>query len=177
GVLVILAAAAALFLLPQSALDRFTAALRGTGQSETSGGLPSGPSEPASPGTEPAAPVASVEPTAPAPAPGASAAAASSMVAAASLPVATSPGAAAPGVAPLSFTAREDAWITVTDGRGAVLLKRIVKGGESVDVAGNPPMTAVVGRASGVEVKVRGKPFDLKPVTKGGGVARFEVQP
>ena len=39
------------------------------------------------------------------------------------------------------------------------------------------PLSVVVGRASSVDVQVHGQPYDLKPVTKNGGVARFEVKP
>jgi cytoskeleton protein RodZ len=45
-----------------------------------------------------------------------------------------------------------------------------------VGLSGTLPLSVVVGRASSVDVQVRGQPFDLKPFTKGGGVARFEVK-
>ena len=71
--------------------------------------------------------------------------------------------------------AREECWITVTEAGGKQLLRRSLKAGETVGLSGALPLSVVVGRASSVDVQVRGKPFDLKPVTKSGGVARFEV--
>jgi cytoskeleton protein RodZ len=65
----------------------------------------------------------------------------------------------------------------VSEAGGKQVLRRTVKAGETVGVSGALPLTVVVGRASGIDVQVRGKPFDLKSVTKPGGVARFEVKP
>jgi len=64
----------------------------------------------------------------------------------------------------------------VTDADGKQLLRRLVQPGENVGVAGTLPLAVVIGRASGVEVQVHGKPFDLAPITRSGGVARFEVK-
>jgi cytoskeleton protein RodZ len=75
------------------------------------------------------------------------------------------------------FVAREDSWVTVSEASGKSLLRRTVQAGETVGLTGAPPLSVVVGRASGVEVQVRGKPFDLAPSTRSGGVARFEVKP
>ncbi|MDM0044102.1 DUF4115 domain-containing protein [Variovorax dokdonensis] len=98
-----------------------------------------------------------------------------------SVPPSAGSGATAPAVPSptsiLSFSARSDAWISVTDGGGKQLLRRLVKGGETVSVPGEPPLAVVVGNAAGVDVSVRGKPFDLKELTRSGGVARFEVKP
>jgi len=92
---------------------------------------------------------------------------------------------AAPAVQPpttaaadlIVFVAREDSWVTVNDAAGKSLLRRTVQAGETVGLSGALPLSVVIGRASGVDVQVRGKAFDLKPVTRGGGVARFEVKP
>ena len=54
--------------------------------------------------------------------------------------------------------------------------KRTVKSGESVSLSGKAPLSVVVGKAVGVDVLVRGQPLDLVPLTKGGGIARFEVK-
>ena len=77
----------------------------------------------------------------------------------------------------LAFNAREDAWISVTDGSGKQLLRRMVKAGENVPLNGTPPLSVVVGRASAVEVLVHGKPLDISTGAGSGGVARFEVKP
>ena len=73
--------------------------------------------------------------------------------------------------------AREDSWVSINEAGGKQLLHRTVKAGETVGLAGTSPLTVVIGRASSVEVQVRGKPLDLKPFTRAGGVARFEVKP
>ncbi|WP_431272967.1 DUF4115 domain-containing protein [Variovorax ureilyticus] len=57
------------------------------------------------------------------------------------------------------------------------MLHRTVKAGETVGLTGTLPLSVVVGRAAGVQVQVRGKPFDLAPLARSGGVARFEVKP
>jgi cytoskeleton protein RodZ len=85
--------------------------------------------------------------------------------------------AAADPNAVLSFSARSEAWISVTDAAGKQVLRRLVKAGETVAVPGEPPLAVVVGNAAGVDVSVRGKAFDLKELTRSGGVARFEVKP
>jgi cytoskeleton protein RodZ len=43
-------------------------------------------------------------------------------------------------------------------------------------LTGNLPLSVVVGRAAGVQVQLHGKPFDLAPITRSGGVARFDVK-
>jgi len=95
--------------------------------------------------------------------------------AAASAASTSATAAAAGGNQPLVFIAREECWITVTEAGGKQLLRRSLKAGETVGLSGALPLSVVVGRASAVDVQVRGKPYDLKPVTRGGGVARFEV--
>ena len=88
--------------------------------------------------------------------------------------------AAAPAVADgndlIVFVAREDSWVTVTEPGGKQLLRRTVKAGETVGLSGSLPLSVVIGRASVVDVRVRGKAFDLAPITRAGGVARFEVK-
>jgi cytoskeleton protein RodZ len=76
----------------------------------------------------------------------------------------------------LLFVAREASWITVADAGGRQLLRRTVQPGETVGINGAPPLSVVVGRASSVDVQVRGRPFDLAPLVRSGGVARFEVK-
>jgi cytoskeleton protein RodZ len=96
---------------------------------------------------------------------------------AASVPVATTPSRLDPIAldAVLAFRARASTWIEVTDARGAVVLRRTLQAGESASASGALPLQSVIGRADAVEVQVRGKPFDLVPVSK-ENVARFEVK-
>lgn len=106
-------------------------------------------------------------------------------VVASAVPVAAaSAAAAAPEVAAsatvvsagvLVLRARSESWVQVRDSAGAVTLQRNLVAGESVSVAGQMPLAVVVGRADVTEVFVRGKPFDLAPVSR-ENVARFEVK-
>ncbi|MBC7394083.1 cytoskeleton protein RodZ [Variovorax sp. GrIS 2.14] len=176
-VALLLIGAAALFWLPQSAFDQVSSAFaRITSRSaaETPAETESAPVSASAPGTvvEPAMP-ATVQPatpatTAPVGSPGAQVGAVGSTTA--------TTAAVAAGSDILVFVARADSWVTVTEGDGKQVLRRTVQTGETVSVTGSLPLTVVVGRASGIDVKVRGKAFDLGPVTKGGGVARFEVK-
>lgn len=86
---------------------------------------------------------------------------------------AAQPVAAAEGL--LSFSASADSWIKVTDARGAVVLSRLLKAGESAGASGTLPLSVVVGRADATRVQVRGRPMDLAPITR-ENVARFEVK-
>ena len=193
-VALLLVGAAVLFWLPQSAFDQIGAAVsRWTARGETeTGSVTEAPAVAAAPGgasvieNAPVSPVPPVPPAATGPAtaaPGAPAAAptvpgapsATALPAANAAATVAAPSAAAGGGQPLVFVAREDCWITVTEAGGKQLLRRIVQAGETVGLSGALPLSVVVGRASAVDVQVRGKPYDLKPVTRGGGVARFEV--
>lgn len=157
----LLAAAAVLYWLPQSVFDRVGALFSGwtTRDAAGAGQPPAGEAPPvpaAAPGTvvEPAAPLLPAAPPA-------------------AVPV---PAASAEGRDLVAFTARADAWITVTEAGGKVLLKRTVRQGETIGLSGALPLSVVVGRASTVDVQVRGQAFDLAPLIKSGGIARFEVK-
>lgn len=121
------------------------------------------------------APAEGTVPASPAPPPGTSAPAGTpgaAVPAAAAQPVV----AAAPADAPLmSLRVRSDSWVQVTDGRGAVPLRRLLVTGETVAVTGATPLSVTIGSASVTDVTVRGRPFDLTPVTR-DNVARFEVR-
>lgn len=169
----LLVGAAVLFWLPQSIFDRV-----GEAVSKISGRADS--SEPSAPSAQaPAGPraggvvVESVQPATPtaAPAPG-------GLPATAAAPAAPPPAPSAANATDLVvFVAREDSWVTVNEAGGKSLLRRKVQAGETVGLNSALPLSVVVGRASAVDVQVRGKAYDLKPVTRGGGVARFEVKP
>lgn len=94
--------------------------------------------------------------------------------------VSVAPAAAASAVAAsadgvLSFSASADSWIKVTDARGAVVLSRLLKPGESAGASGALPLSVVVGRADATRVQLRGRPMDLGPLTR-ENIARFEVK-
>ena len=63
----------------------------------------------------------------------------------------------------------------MVDAAGVVHVRKTMAGGETVRIQGTLPLSVVVGRANAIDVAVRGKPFDLAPVTK-DNVARFQVK-
>ncbi|WP_035240972.1 helix-turn-helix domain-containing protein [Acidovorax sp. JHL-3] len=75
----------------------------------------------------------------------------------------------------LAFKARSESWIQVRDVAGALVLQRNLAPNELVSVSGVLPLAVVIGRADATEVFVRGKPYDIGPVSR-ENVARFEVK-
>jgi cytoskeleton protein RodZ len=176
-VLLLLIGAAVLFWLPQSVFDRIGESISRLTVASSSADASAEPPAAAAPSASGTV-VESIPPTAPvvaatapvAPAPSAAVSPTPATPAAATAP-------AAPGANLIVFVAREDSWVTVNEANGKSLLRRTVQAGETVGLTGVPPLSVVVGRASGIDVQVRGKPFDLAPLTRSGGVARFEVKP
>ena len=184
-VLLLLIGAGALFWLPQSVFDQLSASvsrLAARGDAGAESAPASGPASVASGAVAETVPTQAVatggpvvgEAPAAAPVPGAPAVTAAAPAAAA--PAAAAAAAPASSSQQLVFVAREECWITVTEAGGKQLLRRSLQAGETVGLSGTLPLSVVVGRASSVDVQVHGQPFDLKPFTKGGGVARFEVK-
>ena len=91
------------------------------------------------------------------------------------------PVAAASSAAPMAaagivvFKAKGESWIEVTDARGGVPLRKLLAAGETVGASGPLPLAVTVGSVSATDVQVRGKPFDMAPVSR-DNVARFEVK-
>ena len=81
--------------------------------------------------------------------------------------------AAATGI--VTFRAKGESWVEVTDAKGAVVLRRTLAAGDVAGASGALPLAAVVGRADATQVQVRGQAFDLSAVAK-NNVARFEVK-
>mgnify|MGYP000072343996 CR=1 FL=1 len=76
----------------------------------------------------------------------------------------------------LRLTAKGEVWVQVKDSKGLVLVQRNLQSKEVVNVSGIPPLSVVLGRVNEIEsVAVRGKPFDLAPVSS-ENIARFEVK-
>ena len=75
----------------------------------------------------------------------------------------------------VTFRAKGESWIEVTDAKGSVLLRRTLTSGETAGVSGALPLTTVVGRADVMQVQIRGQAFDLTAVAR-DNVARFEVK-
>lgn len=176
----LLVGALVLFLLPQSATQQISEAWsRMTGAtSEPAAGAArdgDGMVVEAPQTAAPAMPLtASTALTQPAPA----ATATPATPAPAAAPASATPPAAAAGADVLAFVARGESWIRVAGAGNRTVLERTLKSGESATVPqADLPLSVTVGRASVVDVQVQGKPFDLAPITRSGGVARFEVKP
>ena len=139
--------------------------------------------KPEPPAPAPAAPVAAATP-APvvAPAPATTAAPAAAPVPApAAMPAAAAPAPAA-AAAPASpttgivvFRTKAPSWISVTDAKGNAVLRRTLESGETVGATGALPLSVTIGSAEATEVQVRGKPYDLGPVSR-DNVARFDIK-
>lgn len=162
-VILLLVGAAVLFWLPQSLFDRVSESVAHLVQRTGSGEQAAAPPKPESPA--PAAVTPAVSPAAPVEPPAEVA------------PAEPAAAAPAPSNDLIVFVARDDTWVSVTEPGGKQLLHRTLKAGETVGLTGTLPLSVVVGRAAGVQVQVRGKPFDLAPIARSGGVARFEVKP
>ncbi len=116
------------------------------------------------------------EPSAAAAAPVVAASAATPKAATASdVPTVAAAAAASKSGAVAVFTTREPSWVEVVDAAGLVHLRKTMPGGESARINGTLPLTVVIGRANAMDIVVRGKPFDLAPVTK-GNIARFQIK-
>jgi cytoskeleton protein RodZ len=95
---------------------------------------------------------------------------------------ATAPASAAPAVVTpadgrgiVSFRTKGPSWIQVTDATGTTVLRKLMEPGESAGASGALPLSVTVGSVEATEVQVRGKPYNLAPVSK-DNVARFEVK-
>ena len=69
-----------------------------------------------------------------------------------------------------------DAWIEVRDSKGQMLVKRLVKAGETLRQDTQAPFVIDVGRADSTELLWQGKPVDLKPHTH-NNEARLQIKP
>ena len=169
-VVLLLLGAAVLFWVPQSAFDKVGAAFSGLGShGDTAAPSTTAASDapaPAGTAAEPSG-AANAPPVLPPPA----------LTAPVEAQASAEPPVAAASEDLIVFVAREESWITVTDAGGKQLIRRTVKAGETVGLTGALPLSVVIGRASAVDVRVRGKAFDLTPLARSGGVARFEVKP
>jgi cytoskeleton protein RodZ len=70
---------------------------------------------------------------------------------------------------------RGESWVEVVDAKGVVAVRKIMAPGETAGASGALPLSVTVGKADRTQVEVRGKAFDLKPVSK-DNVARFVVK-
>lgn len=157
-----------LFLLPEGSIEsRFAAAVDlarsltppRAGGAEPSPAAPT-PAEPAPTAAAPA-PQPAVETvfSAPPPATGASAAAAQTSTAA----------------GPLELRASAESWVEVKDARERILMSRSLQPGETVTLDGALPMRVKIGNAAVTEVRFRGAPVDIAPMTS-ENIAKVELK-
>jgi cytoskeleton protein RodZ len=134
-------------------------------------------SAPEAPASEPVAAVAMAASAAPAPAPGVIALPPAAPVTAPAVAATAVPPPARAASAPagaLQLRTSAASWIEVRDGRGQLLLSRIVQPGESVGLDGSPPLRLIIGNAGATQLGFRGQPVDLSSRTR-DNVARVEL--
>jgi cytoskeleton protein RodZ len=86
---------------------------------------------------------------------------------------------AVPADSVVVFAVTSESWIEVRDAGGQIILQRTLQSGEKAGAGpalGKLPFAVIVGRANVTQASVRGKPFDLLPVSSKEGVARFQVK-
>jgi len=83
-------------------------------------------------------------------------------------------GVPAPGTSALKVRASAESWVEVVDAKGQVLLSRLLRSGDVVDVHGVAPLRLRVGNVSGTELVFRGQPVDLAARAR-DNVARLEL--
>lgn len=89
------------------------------------------------------------------------------------LPAAPAPVADATA-APLQVKATQDTWVQVTDAKGAVVLSRLLRAGESVGLEGARPLRLRVGNAAGTQATWQGRRVALDEIQK-NNVADVEL--
>lgn len=83
-------------------------------------------------------------------------------------------GVPGPGTSSLKVRAHAESWVEVVDAKGQVLLSRLLRSGDLVDVNGVAPLKLRVGNVSGTELVFRGQPVDLAARSR-DNVARIEL--
>lgn len=68
-----------------------------------------------------------------------------------------------------------DSWIKVVDGRGKVLLSRLLKRNQERTLVGTPPYSLSIGNANKVKLEYNGKAFDHARYIDGRNVAKFKL--
>ena len=183
-VLLILVAAAAVYLVPGRWIDVGAARLRPSASASAPAVV-----EPGMPSDQGEAAASAPDDTAAATRPGPAVEAApmatgerasepasmtpSAAVAAAAVDAAASGGASSAGVLQLRSTGAS--WIEVTDAQGKTLISRVIGAGETIGLDGTPPFKLRIGNASAVRVVLRGQPVALQAFTR-DNIARLELR-
>ena len=140
--------------------------------------LPAEPASASAPGVAATDPTASAGPAAPGPAPaqaGTATAAATGPAAGAAVSVGQVSAGANTASGIVAFRTKGQSWVQVTDATGTVVFRKLMESGETAGVDGRLPLSITVGSVQATQVEVRGKPYNLGPVSK-DNVARFEVK-
>lgn len=119
-------------------------------------------------------PVASAIRVAESAAPAASAVVAPAVASPVAEPVIAAP-AANPASGLIVVRAKGPSWVEITDAKGAVGIRKVLASGETAGASGELPLQVTIGRVDMTDVQVRGKPYDLRRVSK-DNVARFQVK-
>jgi cytoskeleton protein RodZ len=127
------------------------------------------------PATTAAAPATPAPTTVAAATPAAPARAASAPAAIATPAASAASSAAIRATGIVTFRTKGSSWVQVTDANGTQVLRKLMEAGETAGASGTLPLTVTVGSVEQTEVQVRGKPFNLAPVSR-DNVARFEVK-
>ena len=88
---------------------------------------------------------------------------------------ATAQAASASAAGPLVLTVTDASWIEVRDAKGIKLLSQQVRPGETLSLNGTPPLKALIGNASGVNLIYKGQRVDLASQAH-NNVARVELK-
>lgn len=124
------------------------------------------PIPPATPKVAPALVAPAVEPAMPAPQP-------SPQAAPAATPPAVPAQAVDSGHIQLKFA--QDAWVQITDARKRRLTSRLYRAGETAQLSGEAPFSAIVGNAANVAMTYNGKPVNLTP-RSGTSIAHLTIE-
>ena len=192
GVLVLLAAAAAVYFVPfHQSVDGAEGGASAASVTQTEVVNPSETADPTAAVplgqasnnaeaetvvTEPSAePVANgAAPDAAVPAAGAATVATTAAPAPVAAPAAdTAPAASTTALLALKVNTGQS-WVKVKDATGKVVLEKTLAKDESATAEGQVPLSVIVGNAKGTQVTVRGEPLDIS--TTRDNVARFEVK-
>ncbi len=174
GAALLLVAAAAVYWVPAGWLpERSDSA---SAAASSTGGAGNAPVEFVAAPAAPAAPasVASVPASSALPVPEPVASAPLQVREVAPPPAASQVASAVPAGQGLRVIASTDSWIEIVDGKGQVLLSRVLKQGEQQEFGGAAPYKLRVGNVGGTRVEWRGAPVDLA-ARASNNVARLEL--
>ena len=80
---------------------------------------------------------------------------------------ASAPVQAAAGQALVNIQFTANCWTQLTDANGKVLFSALKRAGESLELAGKPPLELRLGFARGAQVSYNGQVVDVAPYTSG----------